>query len=190
MSALMASVRSTRCGARAPGQTTSIMPQSMSDDWPWKVLCYCEKLSSLLVGRGTTWTSMPVSLVNCVARMVSISAPGPTASPQKTTFAPLYCLASAALGTGGGLLLVYWYALPPVVGEAPPLVGEAPPLVGDALPVVGEPPVPVVADAPVPVVAEAAGFVGLPVPVPVPVVAVVPAPVPVPLVAVFLSLLP
>ena len=54
-------LRSTRNGASAPGQTTSIMATSIADECDENTLTSCEYDASEAVGCGTTFTLMPVS---------------------------------------------------------------------------------------------------------------------------------
>ena len=56
--------RSTRYGAKAPGQTTSIIATSIDDDFDENARTSCEYDASDAAGCGTTFTLMPVSLVN------------------------------------------------------------------------------------------------------------------------------
>jgi len=57
-------LRSTRYGANAPGQTTSIITTSKADDFEEKLRASCEYDSSDFSGCGRTLTWIPVSFVN------------------------------------------------------------------------------------------------------------------------------
>ena len=63
--------RSTRNGAKAPGQTTSIIATSNDDDFDENTRASCEYDASDAVGCGTTFTLIPVSFVNCFASATS-----------------------------------------------------------------------------------------------------------------------
>src|SRR5438876_12382660 len=56
--------RSTRYGAKAPGQTTSIIATSIDDDFDENARTSCEYDASEAAGCGTTFTLMPVSFEN------------------------------------------------------------------------------------------------------------------------------
>src|SRR5436190_2138959 len=56
--------RSTRYGAKAPGQTTSIIATSNDEPFDANVLASCEYDASDADGCGMTFTLMPVSFVN------------------------------------------------------------------------------------------------------------------------------
>ena len=59
--------RSTRYGANAAGQTTSIIATSIDDECVENARASCEYDASEAAGCGTTFTLMPVSFVNLVA---------------------------------------------------------------------------------------------------------------------------
>src|SRR4029453_5279321 len=73
--------RLTRYGAKAPGQTTSIIATSIEDDFCENARTSCAYDWSDAAGCGTTVTLMPVSLVNRLASAVSRLFPSPTESP-------------------------------------------------------------------------------------------------------------
>src|SRR6476661_7047650 len=94
--------RSTRYGAKAPGQTTSIIATSIEDDFDENARASCAYDWSDAAGCGTTLTLIPVFFVNCLASAVSRTWPFPTESPTKVIVCPPYFfLIAAALGTFG-----------------------------------------------------------------------------------------
>src|SRR5438128_2010725 len=96
--------RSTRYGANAPGQTTSIIATSTDDDFCENALTSCEYDASEAAGCGTTFTLMPVSFVNRVASKRSRLCELPTESPMNVIFWPPYfAFNDLAFGTAGGL---------------------------------------------------------------------------------------
>src|SRR5215210_4019490 len=116
--------RSTRYGANAPGQTTSIITTSNAEDFEEKFLASCEYDSSDFSGCGRTFTWMPVSFVNFFASARSRTWLPPTAlSPTNVSFTPLnFALSFAALGTAGGAIAADCLA---TVGPALPTVAAA-----------------------------------------------------------------
>ena len=70
--------RSTRYGANAPGQTTSIIATSNEDDFDENARASCEYDASDAAGCGTTLTLMPVSFENRFASARSRTWPPPT----------------------------------------------------------------------------------------------------------------
>ena len=63
--------RLTRYGAKAPGQTTSIIATSIDDDFDENARASCEYAWSDAAGCGSTVTLIPVSCVNRLASLVS-----------------------------------------------------------------------------------------------------------------------
>src|SRR5512132_4022996 len=98
--------RSTRYGANAPGQTTSIIATSIDDDFDENARASCAYDWSDADGCGTTSTLIPVSFVNRVASAVSRTLPFPTETPTNVIDCPPYfLLIAAALGTFGASIV-------------------------------------------------------------------------------------
>ena len=94
--------RSTRYGANAPGQTTSIIATSIEDDFDENARASCEYAASEAAGCGVTLTLIPVSFVNRFASARSRTCPLPTESPTNVIFWPPYFFRiAAAFGTFG-----------------------------------------------------------------------------------------
>src|SRR4026209_406068 len=99
--------RSTRYGANAPGQTTSIIATSIDDDFDENARASCEYDASEAAECGTTLTLIPVSFVKRFASAMSRTWPLPTGSPTRVLFCPPYFfLSAAALGTFGAAIAV------------------------------------------------------------------------------------
>src|SRR5439155_23788556 len=97
--------RSTRYGANAAGQTTSIIATSIDDECVENALASCAYDWSDAAGCGLTVTLIPVSLLNRLASAVSRLLPSPTESPTKVMLCPLYLAFIAfAFLTCGGLI--------------------------------------------------------------------------------------
>ena len=110
--------RSTRNGANAPGQTTSIIATSIDDEFVENALASCEYDASDAAGCGTTFTLMPVCFENFFASARSRACPPPTESPTNVIVCPPYFdLIDAAFGTdGAGVAAAETaFALPPVL---------------------------------------------------------------------------
>src|SRR5438093_8161668 len=98
--------RSTRYGANAAGQTTSIIATSIEDECAENARASCEYDWSEAAGCGVTFTLMPVSLVNRLASAVSRLFPSPTESPTNVMlWPPYFFLIAAAFLTRGGLIV-------------------------------------------------------------------------------------
>ena len=94
--------RLTRYGAKAPGQTTSIIATSIEDDFDENARASCEYAASDAAGCGVTLTLIPVSFVNRLASATSRTWPLPTESPTNVIFCPPYFFRiAAAFGTFG-----------------------------------------------------------------------------------------
>ena len=94
--------RSTRYGAKAPGQTTSIIATSIEDDFDENARASCEYAASDAAGCGVTLTLIPVSFVKRFASARSRTWPLPTESPTNVIFWPPYFFRiAAAFGTFG-----------------------------------------------------------------------------------------
>src|SRR3954467_730262 len=94
--------RSTRNGANAPGQTTSIIATSIEDECVENALASCEYEASEAAGCGTTFTLIPVCCENFFASATSRACPPPTESPTNVIVCPPYLdLILDALGTAG-----------------------------------------------------------------------------------------
>ena len=104
-------LRLTRYGAKAPGQTTSIIATSIEDDFCEKALTSCEYDWSEAAGCGTTFTLMPVSFVKRFASARSRLWPSPTESPTNVIFCPPYFfLIAFAFGTFGAAMAAALWA--------------------------------------------------------------------------------
>ncbi len=101
-----AGFRSTRNGAKAPGQTTSSIATSIDDEWDENARASCAYAASEATGCGTTLTLMPVAVENLLASAMSRVWLDPTAlSPMKVIVCPPYFfLIAGALGTAGGTI--------------------------------------------------------------------------------------
>src|SRR2546423_4838394 len=98
--------RSTRYGANAAGQTTSIIATSIEDECVENALASCAYDWSDAAGCGSTVTLIPVSLLNRVASAVSRLFPSPTESPTKVMlWPPYFALIAFAFLTCGGLIV-------------------------------------------------------------------------------------
>src|SRR5262245_15794428 len=94
--------RSTRYGAKAPGQTTSIIATSNDDECEENARASCEYDASEAVGCGTTFTLIPVCAENFFASARSRWFPPPTESPMNVIdWPPYFFLIAAAPGTAG-----------------------------------------------------------------------------------------
>src|SRR5436189_3732066 len=103
--------RSTRYGANAAGQVTSIIATSIEDECVENALASCEYDWSDAAGCGVTLTLIPVSLLNRLASAVSRLFPSPTESPMKVMLCPPYfALIAFAFGTFGGLIAAVLFA--------------------------------------------------------------------------------
>ena len=97
--------RSTRNGAKAPGQMASIIATSIDDDFDENARASCEYDASEAAGCGTTFTLIPVCCENFFASAVSRWCPPPTESPMNVIVCPPYFdLIAAAFGTAGGAI--------------------------------------------------------------------------------------
>src|SRR2546421_853703 len=98
--------RSTRYGANAAGQTTSIIATSIEDECVENALASCAYDWSDAAGCGSTVTLIPVSLLNRLASAVSRLFPSPTESPTKVMlWPPYFALIAFAFLTCGGLIM-------------------------------------------------------------------------------------